>query len=309
MPAFLAAAIDLRGSTLRFAAIEGPAHGEPATPGTSADAGQPLLRALGDVAFDADAWTLLGQPSGADDVATAVGDVFAGLRLSRLTVVAHADAVPTWSAATGPNGAARLAREADLLLGGDPRYAGARVAASPLGHDADGRAWVQAVALTAGQEAGLARVAAALGLTGAEVRVAPHAVSRLVPRTATPPLLLVGLHRGEGAAPLAEFALVDGTGLRLVGHAPTADAVEASFAAVRLVAAAGVRSGIGALVVYGSAAGDAATVGAFEAAVGVRASRVDPFASLSPLPRSGALQGLAPVLAPVVGAALAGLGG
>ena len=89
--------------------------------------------------------------------------------------------------------------------------------------------------------------------------------------------------------------------------APTADVVEASFAAARLVAAAGVRTGIGGLLVYGSGIHHGPSVQAFEAALGAQAAPVDPFASLASLPRGGALRDVAPVLAPVVGAALAGL--
>ena len=293
MPASLAAAIDLRGVTMRFAAL-----GRDATP---------VVHALGDVAFDVPVWTMVGQETRAAELAGAVADVFAGVSVERLAVVVHPPDVPTWSAAVGPDGAAQLTREATVLLGSDPDFAAARIAAASLGTDANGQRWVQVIALTDAQEAGLARVAAALGLRGADLRVGPHAAARLVPRTVTPAMLLIGLHRDPGGPAVAEFALVDGQGLRFVGSVSTADPVEIAFAAIRLTATAGVREGVGGLMLYGSGAHASDTVQVIESVIGVRASLVDPFAVVAPLPGGSALREMAPLLAPVVGAALAGL--
>ena len=304
MPASLAAAIEFAGPTLRYAAVVGGLV--------------PRLRALGEVAFDADAWALLGDAAGAEALAAAVGDALGGIGADHLTAVLHAPDAVTWTAAFPadlPAAAreARLVREADLLLVAEDSYAhGAplHIATAPLGTDG-ARAWVQAVVLPGDHAGGLARIAAALGLSGIDVRVAPHAAAGAVPGLVTP-TLAVGLYggSGDGRSGAAEFALAVGGGVRLVGYAPTAEPVDAAFAALRLVASVGGGAGVGALALYGDAASGRAVAEAFEAAFGVPARALDALGGVG-MPRSGtrstALDAAAPLLAPVVGAALAAL--
>ncbi len=296
MPVSLAAALDLCGPTLRYAAVaRGPV---------------PRLRRLGEVTFESDVWALLDRSDTA-----ALG----GLGIERLTVVDHAPDAPTRTAAVpashdGPARDARLAREADVLLADEADYGAAfgtapiTVAAAALGTDGS-RAWVQAVALTPLRRRSLDALGAALGLASVEVHVGPHAASGVLPALVAP-TLAVGLYDadGRGNEGFAEFALVVGGGVRLVGYAPTAEPVDAAFAALRLVASVGRGPGIGALALYGPGAGRRDVAEAFEAAFGVPARPIDALGGVAlPGQRGGSLDAAAALVAPVVGAALAGL--
>ncbi len=285
MPDRTHAAVELDGSTLRFAEVD------PAT-GT-------LLR-LGRIALDFGVQEALGSAGDDRDALTqALADAFSGATPETLTVVLHPAGIVTWSvpldrATDADTRRTRLRREAAELLG--DREADSALHATAL-YDDGQTEWQLVMAIPMAWAEALRSISTYVNDAAVHIIPAAKAVLQALPPAGR--VLAVGVHDS-----VTEVALRTGPDVTLVGHAPTSDPADAAFTTLSLLGRTGhhgsTQAPLDALVLFGAGATPSAAA-AFEGALGAPVQPLDPFGRLAAPPH--AFSG-ADAFGAVVGAAL-----